>query len=538
MRVLHAAIAIALAWSLSSVPPKLALGADTDLTGTWIWPGFGREPGRDGGPERWAEEIVLEIRANGDLLDGRFRSPLMVLPLQGQRTGDDVVVVAGSRERGLPLVGKLAGDRLELRTPYPGRKDPLPIELRRATEAEIAALPPDLQRLPLPALRELPDNGLARTPPMGWNSWNHFATAFDDATVRAIADAMVASGMREAGYRYVNIDDGWQGRRDASGRITSNSRFPDMKALADYVHSRGLKLGIYSSPGPRTCAYYDGSYGHEEQDARTFAEWGIDYIKYDWCSARAIYSESDMRAVYQKMGEALRETGRDIVYSLCQYGLADVWEWGPLVGGNLWRTTGDIADDWRTVSWIGFAQNDLAPFARPGHWNDPDMLEVGNGGLTDVEYRTHMSLWALLAAPLLAGNDLRKMTPETIAILTHPEVIAIDQDPLGRQGRRAVASGSSEIWTRELSGGRRAVGLFNRGDAPATIAVKWRELGMAPDPTVRDAWSRKDLGVLADGYSTEVPTHGVALLVVTPSATGAESASATASPAPRATATP
>jgi alpha-galactosidase len=525
---------MALAWIVASLA-AVAVGhaAEVDLTGTWVWQGLGREKPRDGGPERWAEEVVLEVRAEGDVLQGRFRSPILVLPLEGQRSGADVAFVAGTRERGLPLAGRLDDDRLELLTPYPGRKDPLPIRLRRATDAEIAALPPDLERLPIPPLRDLPDNGLARTPPMGWNSWNHFATAFDDATVRAIADAMVESGMRDAGYHYVNIDDGWQGRRDASGRITSNSRFPDMKALADYVHARGLKLGIYSSPGPRTCAYYDGSYGHEEQDARTFAEWGIDYIKYDWCSARAIYREDEMRAVYQKMGEALRTTGRDIVYSLCQYGLADVWKWGPLVGGNLWRTTGDIVDDWRTVSWIGFAQNELAPYARPGHWNDPDMLEVGNGGMTDVEYRTHMSLWALLAAPLLAGNDLRKMTPGTIAILTHAEVIAIDQDPLGRQGRRVSATGPSEIWMRELAGGRRAVGLFNRADAPATIAVRWAELGLAPGPRVRDVWTGTDLGTLADGHSVEVAAHGVALLLVEPVGAAGDDP-----PAPRATATP
>jgi alpha-galactosidase len=288
-----------------------------------------------------------------------------------------------------------------------------------------------------------------------------------------------------------------------------------MKALADYVHAKGLKLGIYSSPGPRTCANYEGSFGHEEQDARTFAEWGVDYLKYDWCSARSLYADSEMRAVYQKMGEALRATGREIVYSLCQYGLDQVWQWGPQVGGHLWRTTGDIADDWRTMSWIGFAQEPLAPFAGPGHWNDPDMLEVGNGGMSATEYRTHMSLWALLAAPLLAGNDLRTSSPEALEILTHPEVIAIDQDPLGKQGRRITSSPTgTEVWARPLADGRHAVGLFNRGEQAATVSVGWRDLGRAGALPVRDVWARRDLGPQADGYATDVPAHGVALLIV------------------------
>jgi alpha-galactosidase len=449
----------------------------------------------------------------------------MRLPLLGEQSAERLALVAGPPERGLPLVGRRNGERLELMTPYPGRADPLPIVLRRATDAEVAALPPPLAPLPLPAVRDLPPNGLARTPPMGWNSWNHFATDIDDAMVRAIADGMVASGMRDAGYVYVNIDDGWQGRRDADGRLRPNARFPDMKALADYVHSRGLKLGIYSSPGPRTCAYYEGSFGHEEQDARTFAEWGIDYLKYDWCSARAIYTEAEMRAVYQKMAEALRATGREIVYSLCQYGLADVWRWGAAAGGNLWRTTGDISDDWRVVSWIGFSQNELAPFAGPGHWNDPDMLEVGNGEMTADEYRTHMSLWALLAAPLLAGNDVRKASRETIAILTQPEVVAIDQDPLGRQGTRVAVAGTSEVWAKPLSGGRWAVGLFNRADGPTEVVARWKDLGFDGSADVRDVWTRSDLGRRDGSHAATVPGHGVALLIVTPASGAAPSPS-------------
>jgi alpha-galactosidase len=292
---------------------------------------------------------------------------------------------------------------------------------------------------------------------MGWNSWNHFAEKVTDADVRAAADAIVSSGMRDAGYIYVNIDDTWQGERDASGVIHANSKFPDMKALADYVHSRGLKIGIYSSPGPQTCARYAGSYGHEEQDARTYAEWGMDFLKYDLCSFGELMKKESggdpkkafamQRAAYEKMHKALASTGRPIVYSLCQYGWNNVWEWGTEVGGNLWRTTGDISDNYSRMAEIGFSQAGLAKYAGPGHWNDPDMLEVGNGGMTEDEYRQHMTLWVILAAPLLAGNDLSKMSPSTLAILTNKEVVAVDQDPLGKQGDRVSAVGPTEIWS-------------------------------------------------------------------------------------------
>ena len=312
------------------------------------------------------------------------------------------------------------------------------------TETEMRA-PAALQLEPLQAL---PDNGLARTPPMGWNSWNHFAEAVDDKVARETADAMVKSGMAAAGYTYVNIDDTWEAGRDANGNITPNRKFPDMKALANYVHSRGLKLGIYSSPGPLTCGGYEGSYGHEEQDAKTFAGWGVDYLKYDWCSASRIYGSADLRPVYQKMGKALEHCGRPIIFSLCEYGSGDVWTWGPRVGGNLWRTTGDIQDNWSSMSKIGFDQGRLASFAGPGHWNDPDMLEIGNGGMSATEYRTHFSLWCMLAAPLMAGNDLRTMSAETREILTNQEAIAVDQDVLGRQAVRLLEKAGIEVWVK------------------------------------------------------------------------------------------
>jgi alpha-galactosidase len=322
--------------------------------------------------------------------------------------------------------------------------------------------------------------------------------------------------MREAGYIYINIDDTWEGeQRDANGNITTNSKFPDMKALADYVHSKGLKLGLYTSPGPNTCAGYEGSYGHEEQDARTFAAWGIDYIKYDWCGARTLYTDEEMPAVYQKMGDALLKTGRPIVYSLCQYGRLDVWKWGSDVGGNLWRTTGDISDRWDSMTRIGFGQNELAPYGKTGHWNDPDMMEVGNGGMTTDEYKTHMSLWSILAAPLLAGNDVRNMTQSTKDILLNREVIAINQDEGGMQGKQVWKAGDQEIWVRDLAGGDKAIGVFNRGAAAADVIVRWADIGIKKTvKSVRDLWEHKVTKTDGPAYLAKVPSHGVVFLRV------------------------
>jgi alpha-galactosidase len=363
---------------------------------------------------------------------------------------------------------------------------------------------------------------LAATPPMGWNSWNHFAGKVDDAGVRAAADAMVSSGMRDAGYVYINIDDTWEGTRDDKGAIQTNKKFPDMKALADYVHGKGLKLGIYSGPGPKTCAGFEASYKHEEQDAQTYAQWGIDYLKYDLCSFGDLMRKSHspdkghqmMLEAYTKMHKALEATGRPIVFSLCQYGEDDVWKWGPSVGGNLWRTTGDIEDKYARMAEIGFNQLGLSRYAAHGHWNDPDMLEVGNGGMSLDEYRTHMSLWAILAAPLLAGNDLTTMTPETIALLTNRDVIAIDQDPAGHQGDRVSAAGFTEVWARTMADGSKAVGIFNRDDSPAEGSVRFESLGFKGSVHVRDVWQAKDLGAMEREFTARIPAHGVVLLRV------------------------
>jgi alpha-galactosidase len=358
------------------------------------------------------------------------------------------------------------------------------------------------------------ESNTAATPPMGWNSWNHFACKVTAADVRSAADAIASNGMKEAGYVYVNIDDCWEGVRDEKGRIQANQKFGDMKVLVDYVHGKGLKIGIYSSPGPKTCAGYEGSYGHEEQDAQQYADWGFDYLKYDWCSAEKVYQRGQMTEVYKKMHDALVRTGRSIVFSLCQYGYGRVWRWGASVGGNLWRTTEDINDHYDRMSVIGFAQDGLEPFAGPGHWNDPDMLEVGNGGMNHDEYVTHMSLWVLLAAPLLAGNDLSKMTPETLSMLTNKEVVAVDQDAKGEPGRRIAQEGPLEVWAKRLSDGSVAVGLFNRGESANPITVSFKDIGGKASATARDLWKHQDLGSFNGSYTEEVPRHGAALIKI------------------------
>jgi len=368
---------------------------------------------------------------------------------------------------------------------------------------------------------------VAATPPMGWNSWNFFARKVTDKDIRDTADLLVSTGMRDAGYVYVNIDDTWEGDRDAQGRIQSNSKFPDMKALADYVHSKGLKLGIYSSPGAKTCAGFEGSLGHEERDAQTYADWGFDYLKYDLCSYRTVMEAQApndpaaqyklMRQAYEKMHQAILKTGRPMVYSLCQYGWDSVWDWGPSVGANLWRTTGDISANFDRMSTLGRSQAGLTKFAAPGHWNDPDMLEVGNGKLTHDENATHMTLWAMLAAPLIAGNNLTQMTPDTSAILMNKEVIAIDQDALGKQGDRIYAEGPIEIWARPLKNGSKALAVFNFMDTPSEmrgIGLHLKEAGFKGQVTARDVWAGKDLGKIGDDYKFSLPKHGVLLLVV------------------------
>jgi alpha-galactosidase len=347
-----------------------------------------------------------------------------------------------------------------------------------------------------------PVSQLASRPPMGWNTWNHFACKIDESLIRESADALVASGMRDAGYRYVNIDDCWQAyERDASGSLQAHpEHFPSgIKALADYVHARGLQLGIYATPGSHTCANLAGTYpgqlgslGHEEQDARTFAAWGVDYLKYDWCHAeRDGLTEIPAFAM---MSRALRATGRPIVYSLSEYGQGKPWLWGPSVGANLWRTTPDILDLWPRIPPILVKQAPITTYAGPGGWNDPDMLEVGNGGMTDDQYRAHFGMWALLNAPLLAGNDVRSMTTATTEILLNQELIAVDQDWGGRSAVKLRDDGDTEVWEKPMSDGTVVVALLNQGAPAADMVVTASELGLpaASRYQARDLWAHVD----------------------------------------------
>ena len=455
-------------------------------------------------PDGHTDREVLVLKQTGNQLTGRVERPWGTLDIQqGTVTGDRFTITAKTNDGySITCEGALEGNKLHVK-----------VHEAHGTPYEMVAVHSDTDPfmvtsvIPPPALHDLPPNGLAKTPPMGWNSWNLFAGKIDDKTVRGMADALVSSGMRDAGYIYLNIDDTWEGDRDANGVIHTNNKFPDMNALADYVHSKGLKFGIYSSPGPYTCAGYEGSYGHEAQDAKTYAEWGVDYLKYDWCSASRLYPDTDMRAVYQKMADALRATNRPIVFSLCQYGRDNVWTWGDKVGGNLWRTTGDINDTYKRMMEIADTQSQIAKYAGPGHWNDPDMLEIGNGGMTTDEYRTHMSLWAIFAAPLLAGNDVRGMTGETKSILLNKEVIAVDQDAMGVQGHRADKSGDIEYYARPLNNGDMALVVVNRADSSTSIKVPWSEMHIAEGTKVRDLWKHEDFAASAS-QSFSISAHG------------------------------
>ncbi len=376
---------------------------------------------------------------------------------------------------------------------------------------------------------------IALTPPMGWNSWNCFAHAVTAEKVQAAAKAMVESGLINHGWQYINIDDFWQIHKDSKdptlqgpqraqdGRILPNPRFPDMKVLAGEVHQLGLKIGLYSSPGPWTCGGCVGSYKHEELDARQYAEWGFDYLKHDWCSfggCPEAKQPDGRKQPYVLMGEMLKKQNRDIVFSLCQYGMGNVWEWGGSVGGNCWRTTGDITDTWASMAGIGFSQAGHEKYAKPGNWNDPDMLVVGRLGwgkvrpsrLTADEQYTHISLWCLLASPLLIGCDMTQLDDFTLGLLTNDEVIEVNQDPLGRQAGRVAKEGDLEVWAKDMEDGSKAVGLFNRGNTNAPVTARWKDLGLTAPQKVRDLWRQKDFAVARDEFRAEIPSHGCLLV--------------------------
>lgn len=381
------------------------------------------------------------------------------------------------------------------------------------------------------------------TPALGWNSWNCFASAVTADKIKAAADAMVSSGLIDHGWTYINIDDYWevnprrtndltlQGpQRDADGRIIPNPRFPDMKALAEYVHGKGLKIGLYSSPGPWTCGGCVGSYQHEVLDAQQYGAWGFDYLKYDWCSygnvVRGIPMNLQVRQKpYRVMREALDQQHRDILFSFCQYGDGAVWTWGEALGGNSWRTTGDIRDTWGSMSRIGFGQNGHERYSSPGHFNDPDMLVVGkvgwgprlhNTNLTPDEQYTHISLWCLLASPLLIGCDMTQLDPFTLNLLTNDEVLDVDQDPLARGAGRLTKNGDLEVWARPLADHSKAVGLFNRGPEAAEVTVNWTDLGLRGNQVVRDLWRQQNLGTFDHSFKAAVPSHGVVLVKIAP----------------------
>ena len=374
---------------------------------------------------------------------------------------------------------------------------------------------------------------LALTPPMGWNSWNCWGLAVDQDKVIASAKVYIEKGLAKHGWTFINIDDGWEivgkstaPKRDSQGNILVNEKFPDMKALGDTIHSMGLKFGIYSSPGPLTCGGYTASYQYEFKDAQSYASWGIDYLKYDWCSYDQIAKDTSLAErmkPYYVMRDALKQIDRDIVYSLCQYGMSNVWEWGEKVDGNLWRTTGDITDTWESMSSIGFSQIENAKYAKPGRWNDPDMLVVGWVGwgpslhptkLTPDEQYTHISLWSLLSAPLLIGCDLTRLDDFTLNLLTNDEVIAIDQDPLGNQAVPVIKKGNIQVWKKKLADGNYALGIFNLGKDTEVYTLNFSEAGLNSKLTLRDLWRQKEIGSFNEKYECRIPSHGVILLKV------------------------
>lgn len=363
---------------------------------------------------------------------------------------------------------------------------------------------------------------IAPTPPMGWNSWNRFGCDVSEKLIMEIAEAMVRSGMKDAGYEYVVIDDCWQVSRDAEGNIVPDAeRFPNgMAYLADYIHGLGLKFGIYSCAGSYTCQGRPGSKGHQFQDALQYAKWGVDYLKYDWCSNDG----QNAQAAYQTISEAIKAAGRPMVLSICEWGENKPWEWAEGIG-HLWRVTADIRDcynclfDWGGVGVLNIIDilADLYPYAGPGHWNDAEMLEVGNGGMTRDEYISHFSMWAMLAAPLMSGNDLRSMDKEALEILTNKEVIAVDQDPLGEQARRFMDMGEYEIWAKPLADGELALCFLNRSDLDWKLDYDWRRQTIyfarginfrKNTYTVRDLWKHKDLGTTEKNLTATIPSHG------------------------------
>ena len=365
---------------------------------------------------------------------------------------------------------------------------------------------------------------LALTPPLGWNSYNCWCDLTDQDIIIKSAHLFIEKGLNDHGWAYINIDDSWQGSRTASGEIVPNGKFKDVKAMVDTLHRLGIKFGIYSSPGPKTCGGYTGSYQHEVQDAKTYAKWGVDYLKYDWCTYSTVAKDQslpELKKPYIVMQKALAEVNRDIVYSLCQYGMGNVWEWGAKVGGNMWRTAFDITDTWESLSKIGFAEEKNATFAGPGHWNDLDMMVIGWIGwgevlypsrLTTDEQYTHVSLWSLISAPLILGCDLNRLDDFTLNLITNDEVLAVNQDTLGKQAIRMVNKNGIQVWVKDLEDGSKAAGIFNLNPTSQPFSVNFGEIGLSGRQTIRDLWRQKEIGIVEGKFEATIPAHGVVLL--------------------------
>jgi alpha-galactosidase len=451
------------------------------------------------------------------------------------------VVIPGTPYVTVRYAGSFADDMLELsgqdadqsvfhltarRSPAAAVPQPMPAPTAQPSEPRVALLNPPPRpeakppqslgpppKLPLPALRDVPPNNLLKLPPMGWASRQKVGPDMEDDDIRQAAESLEETNLRTFGYAFIEIGDGWQGTRDTNGALHAGEKFPDMKGLGDYIHAKLLKFGLQVSAAPKSCAGFEGSYGHEAEDAKLFASWGVDYVVYDWCGAKSIYpSQAEQQAAYQKMGEALRASGRDIAFGISQEGVFDVARWGAKTGANLWRTGPDINDNWQSVTEAGFAANGKEANAGPGHWNDPGLIQTGNGGMTPDEYRTQLNLWAVLAAPIMLGNDVRIMTKETLATLSNGEMIAIDQDPLGRQGKRVAQNGQTEVWARPLADGGTAVAFFNRGDQSAPVGVSWQQLGIDGPRRVRDVWRHEDAGMANGRYVVFLTAHSSLLL--------------------------
>jgi len=511
--------------------------------------------GQRGGAANWAEAAFTTGGARPQAIDVPLEPRTILTPKPG----------AAPRINGPALTGVTPGHDVLYKIPVTGTKpiayavDKLPkgLKLNKKTGV-ISGKIAQPGRYPVTfkaknkageatkAFTFVAEGQLALTPALGWNSWNVYGRAISDSLARVAADAMVEKGLIDHGWTYINLDDGWERTkregdplnegavRAEDGTVIVNKKFPDMKGLGDYIHGKGLKFGIYTGPGPTTCQGLEASWQHEVQDFTTFAKWGVDYIKYDWCGYSSVLKPGEtnqqlpvLKRPYQDGRSALKQVPRDIIYSLCQYGWGNVWEWGndPDIRGNSWRTTGDITDTWESMNGIGFRQVGYSKYAGPGHWNDPDMLVIGKVGwgprlrdtnLTPNEQYVHITLWTLLASPLLLGNDMSQMDDFEVNLVTNDEVLAVHQDELGKAADRVAKEGEPEVWARPLADGSLAVGLFNRDEMDMTVGVKWTALGITGKQQVRDLWRQQDIGEFENEFSRTVPRHGVLFVKVTP----------------------